>query len=196
MSESGLKKPLSYGQFLRGVLRDPKGFSTIFPTGEEVTSTLSELGRVPQSNSILELGVGSGAITTRLIHEKRPEARFVGLEKNIELANKLNKKWNGVEIKCGDASNLSASVGDESFDTIIASLPWTQFTDQELRTIFNESTKHLNSGGVLVFFICLHVLYLPPGQNVMRLFEETSLDIINKKFVFSNLPPVCIFQAG
>ncbi len=196
MSQSGINKPLSYGQFLRGALRDPKGFSTIFPTGDDVAAMLSEMGRVPQSDSILELGVGSGAITTRLIRDKMPEARLVGLEKDSELAQELSQKWSEVEIKGGNASDITDSLGEESFDTIIASLPWTQFTDEELRSVFNEVTKHLKSGGVFVFFVCLHVLYLPSGQNVMRLFEETSLDIINKKFIFSNLPPVCIFQAG
>jgi ubiquinone/menaquinone biosynthesis C-methylase UbiE len=86
-----------------------------------IVATIAELAISP-GGSVLDVGCGDGR-TTLEVAQAAPELRFVGVDysenmiqtarRQVETMNELRGK---VDFRVGDATNLEAACGDETFD--------------------------------------------------------------------------------
>jgi phospholipid N-methyltransferase len=185
----------NYREFLGGVLRNPKSFSTLFPTGHYLSEQLAQLGQVEQSSSVLELGAGSGAITGTLLKHLNSEAEFYGLELDAPLVEHLRELFPDHRFEAGSATKISEIFPGLQFDTIIASLPWTLFDADEKTKIITEIHKSLSPHGELIFFITKHVDQTSSANELKKLFEQSHFEIQTGPSVWLNLPPANLYKA-
>src|SRR5262245_20645306 len=92
--------------FGRALLRNPKQIGAICPSSIFLARRMSEFLTTDPSHWVVELGAGTGAITSGLLRSGLPPERLIAVEKSAELAAGLERQFPGVRIICGDAKNL------------------------------------------------------------------------------------------
>ena len=92
-------------QFLQAFLKNPLKVGAIAPSSPELAQEMLQ-GIQPDEHSIvLELGVGTGAITKFLRKNIPNRDSYLGLELDPDLVKTLNKNFPDMNIICGNAAD-------------------------------------------------------------------------------------------
>lgn len=182
-----------FRQFLWAAIKNPKSVSTLFPTMSYLSQALVSEAEITSETTVLELGSGSGAITSHILN-KKPK-HLIGIELDASLVAFLKKHFSPGEFHQASASDLSQCVEDQSVDVVISSLPWTLFNQKTQEAITKEILRVLRPGGRFVSFICLHSLAYPGANRAKRLFAVEFHQFDKKQRVLRNMPPAQIYVA-
>ncbi len=111
---------------------------------------ICDIAQLQQSDAILEIGPGLGALTVRLL--ARCE-RLTAIEKDAKFANFISKKLkrDGFRVVTGDALEVGWDALDlpETGAKVVANLPYS-ISKPVLRRLLEEWRAHLTSATVLV----------------------------------------------
>ncbi|MFO3701349.1 class I SAM-dependent methyltransferase [Staphylococcus felis] len=126
--------------------------------------------------SILDLGCGTGTLTSQLTHIF---PNVYGMDLSAEMLQIAARKSNNVTWVTGDMSDLHL---DRSFDMITIlcdSLNYVPEVEEVMNT-FNHVFHHLNEGGTLIFDV--HTLYkvITQFDNQVYLDDRESLTLLWK----------------
>ncbi len=141
--------------------------------------------RVPldREGLVVELGGGTGAVTTALLKHGVPPWKLVVVERSPTLANHLRQRFPQLQIIQGDAAQLSHLFERPSppINSIVSSLPLRSLHPTVTRAISHQFETLLESGGLLIQFT-----YNLRGTRARLLprFRQVS-----SKIVWGNLPP-------
>jgi SAM-dependent methyltransferase len=144
--------------------------------------------RVGARQQLLEIGVGTGRLTARLL---RNAHRVVGLDASTEMLSRALSKFGSddrVELIAGDIRTLA--LGGTTFPLVIAPYGMVAhlLTDDDRLAAFRSIYAHLAPGGAFVFDDCpswlaaaddgtaLHVVRIradPSGTGTVRLMTNT-----------------------
>src|SRR6476469_2392651 len=91
-------------QFFQAFLKNPLKVGAIAPSSPELAAEMLQ-GIVPDDhNIVLELGVGTGAITKFLREAIPSRESYLGLELDQDLVRTLNVRYPDMNIVCGNAA--------------------------------------------------------------------------------------------
>jgi tRNA (adenine57-N1/adenine58-N1)-methyltransferase len=141
------------------VLEMPRGAQVIYPKD---LGPILMLGDVYPGASILESGVGSGALTMALLRAIGPTGRVVGYEIRDDFADRARRNvegflGEGVPLRI-DVRDVYEGIDEEGLDRVILDLP-------EPWQVVKHAESALRPGGIIV-------AYLPTIGQVARLREE------------------------
>ena len=90
-------------QFFQAFLKNPLKVGAIAPSSPELAAKMLE-GITPNENNIvIELGVGTGAIT-KFLQQKIPNNEsYLGIELDADLVKTLKERYAALKIVCGSA---------------------------------------------------------------------------------------------
>src|SRR5436309_2680501 len=111
--------------FLRSLLNDPLKIGALAPSSSRLSRLIAS--RVdPSQSSVLEIGAGTGAITTALLRRGVGPERLFIIERDPVLAEFLQNRFPRVRVHCGDAVHAPRILSLASIDrveTIVSSVP-------------------------------------------------------------------------
>jgi phosphatidylethanolamine/phosphatidyl-N-methylethanolamine N-methyltransferase len=149
-----------YRLFLQEFVRRYHTTGAVLPSGRALSAALCRhvgIGDAPQR--ILEVGPGTGAVTSALLERLRPQDRVCLIEVNDHFVARLQEAlrtkpaWRAVadrvELVHGRLEDLP---GDGTYDVIVSGLPLTNFAVDDVRAILTRFSRLVRSGGVLSFF--------------------------------------------
>src|SRR6476469_10915323 len=91
-------------QFLQAFLKNPGKVGAITPSSSDLANELLQGIEPYEDNIVLELGVGTGAIT-KFLEEIVPNgSSYLGIELDRELVKSLNENYPDMRIICGNAA--------------------------------------------------------------------------------------------
>src|SRR6476661_7642804 len=90
-------------QFLQAFLKNPLKVGAIAPSSPELASKMLEGIEPDEDNVVIELGVGTGAITKFLQSKIPDEKSYLGIELDENLVKSLNRNYPDLKIVCGNA---------------------------------------------------------------------------------------------
>ena len=100
-----------------------KSLGQNFLNDNQVLNLITEIGKIKNNDTILEVGPGTGSLTKKIL-EKKPK-KFIVIEKDKFLANNLKKKFgNSLKIINDDMLNISYENFSESKLIIFGNLPY------------------------------------------------------------------------
>ncbi|MSO79976.1 MAG: tRNA (adenine-N1)-methyltransferase [Acidimicrobiia bacterium] len=141
------------------ILEMPRGAQVIYPKD---LGPILMLGDVFPGATVLESGVGSGALTTTLLRALGPTGRVIGYEIRDDFADRARRNVEGflgedvpLEIHVRDVYD---GIDENGLDRVILDLP-------EPWRVVKHAESSLRPGGILV-------AYLPTIGQVARLREE------------------------
>jgi len=174
--------------FLKSLGDSPRLTGAIAPSGTALSRLMASFVDCDGSRPVLELGPGTGVVTTALIERGLAPERIVAIEFNPEFCALLRDRFPGVAIVRGDAYDLAATLPvDKSgpFSAVISGLPLLMRPPDDRGALIEQVLDRIVPGGPLIQFS--YSLIAPVKPVAGRFTVERS------KWVIMNLPPARVW---
>ncbi len=175
-----------------------KSFSTtasVVPSSPYLARALMRSIDFSRAKSIVEVGVGTGAVTRELLRRMRPDAKLYALDINPRFIAFLRRTIDDPRLApiAGSAEDLGAILAERGVrqaDAIVSSLGLSMMTKPLRERILGEMRQCLRPGGVFSQFQYLHARHAPRYLNffgVEAFCEEKLLRQYFKRIALHNV---------
>lgn len=178
----------------RQFLAQPALTGALAPSSPDLIDAL--VHHVPRgARTVLELGPGDGAITARLLRHC-PRAQVIGIERSARWVGHMRERYRSVTCLHGDASDameLLGAPGNEQFDAIVSSLPWSFIARPHQLRILNACASLLRPGGCLSTYLYVTGRMLPRGRS-FELSMAARFSMQGSRTVLRSMPPALVLH--
>lgn len=179
-------------QFLQAFLKNPLKVGAIAPSSPELAAEMLQ-GIEPDShNIVLELGVGTGAITKFLRGAIPSRDSYLGLELDPDLVKTLNKNYPDMNIICGNAAEaytIHKESGLGKVRYLVCCLPFVSLPKDISAQILLEVQKFMDEGCELRIFQYAHGYFLPPAIKLRESLKSRYGMSRRSPLILKNVPP-------
>jgi phospholipid N-methyltransferase len=179
-------------QFLQAFLKNPLKVGAVAPSSPDLAWQMLE-GIVPEKdNIIIELGVGTGAIT-KYVREILPNRdSYLGIELDSRLVSSINARYPEMNVVKGNACDLSAihetsGLGKASY--ILCCLPFVTLPEEVAGKVLSEIEKYMEQGCLFRAFQYAHGYYTPAAIRLRKFMRDRYGFSKRSKLVAKNVPP-------
>ena len=179
-------------QFLQAFLKNPLKVGAIAPSSPELAAEMLQGIHPDDHNIVLELGVGTGAITKFLRDVIPSKESYLGLELDADLVKTLNVKYPDMNIICGnaaDAYSIHAQLGLGKVRYVVCCLPFVSLPKEISEKVLLEIEKFMDEGCELRIFQYAHGYSLPPAIKLRELLKNRYGKSRRSPLVLKNMPP-------
>ena len=143
-------------------------------------------------NIVLELGVGTGAIT-KFIRDLLPARdSYLGLELDADLVKTLNKKYPDMNVICGNAAeayDIHKRSGLGKVRYVVCCLPFVSLPKEISDRVLIEIQKFMDEGCELRLFQYAHGYFLPPAIKLRESLKTRYGMSHRSPLILKNVPP-------
>ena len=179
-------------EFFQAFLKNPLKVGSIAPSSPELAQKMLK-GIRPNANKIvLELGVGTGAITKFLQEILPDEKSYLGIELDRDLIKSLRKNFPVLKIVRGnarDAFSIHQRSGLGKVGYIICCLPFVSIPNDVGERILTEIDKFMQQGCVFRTFQYAHGYYFPSAIKLREHMRDRYGKAQRSRLVVKNVPP-------
>jgi phospholipid N-methyltransferase len=179
-------------QFLQAFLKNPAKVGAIAPSSPELAAEMLQGSEPDDQNIVLELGVGTGAIT-RFLEGVIPDKRsYLGLELDEGLVRSLNHKFPDLNIVCGSAADAYSIHKDSGLGKVrylVCCLPFVSLPKEVSDNVLVEIEKFMEEGCELRIFQYAHGYFLPPAIKLRELLKTRYGKSKRSPLILKNVPP-------
>ena len=173
--------------FLKAWLKSPLGIGAIAPSGERLALAMART--VPRRSGlpVVELGGGTGAITAALLG-RIPAEQLIVVERDVELARHLRRKFPAITVIQGDARHLGRHLkplGIGRAGVVVSGLPLLAMPKRIQREIVDASFSVMAPGSPFIQYT--YGLFSPLPR---REFGVTGRPVAR---VLQNVPPATVW---
>jgi phosphatidylethanolamine/phosphatidyl-N-methylethanolamine N-methyltransferase len=159
---------------------------------------------------ILEVGPGTGAVTTQIANDMRPTDHLTLVERNEQFVEHLRDQLNSLPAFAAARDRIKlvhSSVEDlpesEPFDLIVSGLPLNNFSIELVDLLLSKMRKLLTPGGTLSFFEYVAIrrakaiVSSRAGRDRLRGIERVLHRVLDQNevrrdLVLANVPPAWV----
>ncbi len=164
----------------------------IAPSSPELASKMLEGIEPDENNVVIELGVGTGAIT-KFLQDKIPNDKsYLGIELDKNLVKSLNKNYPNLKIVSGNACETfsihqESDLGKVGF--IICCLPFVSLPNEVGEQILSEIDKFMQKGCTFRTFQYAHGYYMPSAIKLREFMRNRYGKSKRSTLIVKNVPP-------
>ena len=179
-------------QFLQAFLKHPLTVGAIAPSSPDLAKAMMAGVNASEENIVIELGVGTGAIT-KYIEQGIPDGRsYLGIEVDRELVTSLHEKFDRLNIVCGSAAETYAihkesGLGKAGY--VLSCLPFVTLPADVGKRVLGEIEKFMNEGCTFRTFQYAHGYYTPAAIKLREFMRERYGKSERSKLIVKNVPP-------
>jgi phospholipid N-methyltransferase len=179
-------------EFLQAFLKNPTKVGSITPSSPELAHVMLQGVKPDPDNVVLELGVGTGAITKFLQELVTHERSYLGIELDDGLVRLLNKNFPDLNIVCGNAAEMAeiherSGLGKVSY--IISCLPFVSLPAEVRDGVLSEVDKFMQKGCLFRTLQYAHGYYLPSAIKFRKMMQDRYGKEKRSPLVVKNVPP-------
>ena len=179
-------------QFLQAFLKNPAKVGSIAPSSPELALKMCE-DIIPRENEIvLELGVGTGAITKFLQENLTADNSYLGIELDQDLVKSLKIRYPQLSFVCGNACELNEIHRESNLGKvghIICCLPFVSLPNEIGEKILLEVDKFMQAGCTFRTFQYAHGYYFPSAIKLREFMRSRYGKSKKSPLIVQNLPP-------
>ena len=180
-------------QFLQAFLKNPTKVGSIAPSSPDLAMKMIEGFKPGPDNIILELGVGTGAIT-KYINDIVPDGNsYLGLELDEKLVGSLQPLYPDLRIEVGNACEafeIHKRSGLGKVGAIVSCLPFVSLPNEVGEKILIEAEKFMKQGGCTFRAIqYAHGYYFPSAIKMREFMRNRYGKSKRSTLVVKNVPP-------
>lgn len=139
--------------FLGELFRRPGAVGAVWPSSKALALAMAHHVPVEGDGLIIELGAGTGSVTTALLDSGIESSRLLIVERSPAFVEHLRYRYPAIKIIQGDATQLNNLVPENAgVDAIVSSLPLRSLTAAEVSTVVGQWRHVLRPGGIVVQF--------------------------------------------
>lgn len=180
-------------QFLQAFLKNPLHVGAISPSSPELARAMLRGLKPTRENIILELGLGTGAITKFIRQIVPDEESYLGIEINREFVVRLKKQFHNLNIVCGSATEafeIHGKSGLGKVGYVVSGIPFVSLPNGVGEGILSEITKFMDAGNCMFrTFQYAHGYYLPPAVKLREFMRKRYGKSKRSALVVKNIPP-------
>lgn len=179
-------------QFLQAFLKNPAKVGAIAPSSPELAAEMLQGIHPDDHNIVLELGVGTGAITKFLRDIVPSKDSYLGLELDPDLVKTLNQNFPDMNIVCGNAAecySIHKESGLGKVRYLVCCLPFVSLPRSVSDSVLTEIQKFMDEGCELRIFQYAHGYYLPPAIKLRESLKRRYGKSRRSPLVLKNVPP-------
>ena len=179
-------------EFLQAFLKNPLSVGSIAPSSPELAQKMIHGIRPTEENVVLELGVGTGAVTKFLQRVVPNRDSYLGIELNRKLVKSLKTNYQQLRFVCGNACDAFAlhkksKLGKVSF--IICCLPFVSIPNETGEEILREIDKFMDEGCLFRTFQYAHGYYFPSAIKLREHMRDRYGKAQKSRLIIKNVPP-------
>jgi phosphatidylethanolamine/phosphatidyl-N-methylethanolamine N-methyltransferase len=195
-SARALKKPLRLDdevRFLRSWIEKPLHVGAVMPSGRLLARTMAQYVDIHSKGAVVELGPGTGAITSALIERGIDQKRLVLVEYNPGFCALLRDRYPHAKVVQGDAYKLRDSLRNVlsiPASAVVSGLPLVTKPMQTRLKLIRDAFAALAPGAPFVQFT--YSVAPPIPKSLPGVSTEAS------ERIWMNLPParVWVYRKG
>jgi len=179
-------------QFLQAFLKNPGTVGSITPSSPELARRMVAGLRPDENNVVMELGVGTGAITKFLQGIVPDDKSYLGVELDRDLVRILKKNYPEMRIARGnalDAAEIHRKSGLGKVGTIICCLPFVSMPNEVGEKILLEIDKFMQKGCTFRTFQYAHGYYFPSAIKLREFMRDRYGKSKRSPLIVKNVPP-------
>ena len=179
-------------QFLQAFLKNPLKVGAIAPSSPELAAEMLQGISPDEDNIVLELGVGTGAITKFLQDVIPNKDAYLGIELDRDLVDNLHSKFNDMNIICGNAAEaytIHQNSGLGKVRYVVCCLPFVSLPKEISESVLLEIAKFMDEGCELRIFQYAHGYFLPPAIKLREFLKNRYGKSKRSPLVLKNVPP-------
>jgi phospholipid N-methyltransferase len=185
--------------FLRQFVAAPRHVGAIWPSSPSLARSMLSPVAFATADTIVELGPGTGAVTTEIAKHLTPNTRYLGIELNPAFYRGLKHDFPHLDFANSDVAEFDALLshrGLRQIDAVISGLPWASLPVSLQSAVLPSVARHLSPGGVFVTFAYIHGLALPAAQALHVTLRRHFPLVRRSKPVWLNVPPAICYICG
>lgn len=182
--------------FLAAALRNPGQFGAVAPSSPSLAAVIASVVPTTGAPVVVELGPGTGAMTTAIEARLASDARHVAIELDPRMVGFLRQAHPGLEVVEGDAVKLHAmlaELGIEQADAVVSGLPWALFDEATQVLILAQVASVIGPDGVFATFAYRHGMALAAARRFRRTLHATFAEVVLTPTVWRNMPPAFVY---
>ncbi|HEX3102790.1 MAG TPA: hypothetical protein VHQ01_13410 [Pyrinomonadaceae bacterium] len=179
-------------QFLQAFLKNPLKVGAIAPSSPELAAEMLQGISPDEENIVLELGVGTGAITKFLQDVIPNKDAYLGIELDRDLVDNLHSNFNDMNIICGNAAEaftIHQNSGLGKVRYVVCCLPFVSLPKEISESVLLEIEKFMDEGCELRIFQYAHGYFLPPAIKLREFLKNRYGKSKRSPLVLKNVPP-------
>ena len=179
-------------KFLQAFLKNPLKVGAIAPSSPELAAKMIEGIEPDEDNVVLELGVGTGAIT-KFLQSRIPNSKsYLGIELDRDLVKTLKRNYEDLEIVCGNACDVysihkKSGLGKVRY--IICCLPFVSLPNEVGERILGQIDRFMQKGCTFRTFQYAHGYYMPSAIKLREFMRDRYGKARRSKLIVKNVPP-------
>lgn len=182
--------------FASTAVRRPAVIGAIAPSSAALAERLATV--VPRTGRpvVVELGPGTGVVSTAIGRRLPAAGRLVGVEIDGGLVEHLRRRDAPLEVVHGDAVDLRellAANGIDRVDAVVSGLPWVLLGRERQDSVLNEVVSVLAPSGVFTTFAYTHALASRPAVRFRRRLHTLFDEVLMTSTVWCNAPPAITY---
>jgi phospholipid N-methyltransferase len=179
-------------QFLQAFLKNPAKVGSVTPSSPELAAEMLNGIEPDDENIVLELGVGTGAVT-KFLREVIPSRNsYLGIELDRDLVRTLDKRFPDMNFVCGNAAeaySLHQRSGLGKVRYVVCCLPFVSLPGEVSEAILAEIEKFMDEGCELRTIQYAHGYFLPPAIKLREMLKNRYGTLRRSPLVLKNFPP-------
>lgn len=179
-------------QFLQAFLKNPLKVGAVAPSSPELAAEMLVGIKPDENNIVLELGVGTGAITKYLQQIIPNRQSYLGIELDTEMVKTLGQKYADLNIVCGNAAEsyrIHQESGLGKVRYLVCCLPFVSLPKEVSESVLLEIEKFMDEGCELRIFQYAHGYYLPPAIKLREFLRNRYGKSKRSPLILKNVPP-------
>ncbi len=179
-------------QFLQAFLKNPLKVGAVAPSSPELAAEMLVGIKPDENNIVLELGVGTGAITKYLQQIIPNRESYLGIELDTEMVKTLGQKYADLNIVCGNAAEsyrIHQESGLGKVRYLVCCLPFVSLPKEVSESVLLEIEKFMDEGCELRIFQYAHGYYLPPAIKLREFLRNRYGKSKRSPLILKNVPP-------
>lgn len=170
-------------------LKHPLQVASPTISGPDLAKAMARAVPIKPTASVIELGGGTGAVTSALLAAGVKPSLLVTVEFNPVLCGMLRERFPGIHVLRGNAADLKrlvAPLGLPNASAVVSALPILQFKKDVQQAILDQSFELMEPGAP--FIQLTYSLFSPLPRR------ELGIAGSRKERVFKNIPPASVWQ--
>jgi phosphatidylethanolamine/phosphatidyl-N-methylethanolamine N-methyltransferase len=179
-------------EFLQAFIKNPLKVGAIAPSSPELAQKMLEGIKPDENKIVLELGVGTGAITKHLQNRLSNEKSYLGIELDFDLVKSLRKNFpalNFVRGNAAEAFSIHQKTGLGKVGFIICCLPFVSLPNETGEQILLELDKFMQQGCIFRTFQYAHGYYMPSAIKLREFMRDRYGKSKRSRLIVKNVPP-------
>jgi phospholipid N-methyltransferase len=184
-----------YLMFLGKFLRNPRHVGSVAPSSAALGREMARAVPRDAGSIVVELGPGTGALTSHVLAALTPGARFLVVEIDREFCERLRARWPNLDCECGSAAELPAMVAARHWpgvDHVLSGLPFASLPTAVSRAILDAIETSLRPGGTFTTFQYVHAYATPPAARFRADMARRFGPLVSRTLVLRNVPPAYV----